>query len=86
MLCVKTCVKRNSYNSGSDYIPLYYIMSMLQLAVSSDKISSVQDPLVDVTLDLVEGEDNKTLSVEMNSDELKQLIQSLEAANKVCSN
>ena len=61
-----------------------YFFLIEQLAVSSDKISSVQEPLVGVELDLVQGEDSKALSVEMNREELKQFIQSLDAANKVC--
>ncbi|XP_072040240.1 COMM domain-containing protein 8-like [Amphiura filiformis] len=54
----------------------------VKLAVSSDKISSVQEPLVAVELDLMQGEESKALSVEMDRGELQQFIQSLDAANK----
>ena len=57
----------------------------LQLVVSSDKLASVQEPLLAVDLDIVgAGEDEGTFtSVEMNKADLQKMIASLEAANKV---
>ena len=57
----------------------------LQLVVSSDKLASVQEPLLAVDLDIDgAGEDEgKSVSVEMNKDDLQKMIASLEAANKV---
>ncbi|KAH0616217.1 hypothetical protein JD844_027174 [Phrynosoma platyrhinos] len=56
----------------------------LKLALSSDKLSMLQMPLLNLDLDLRENEDVKLCSVEMNKEELQNLINALEAANKVC--
>ena len=60
----------------------------LQLVVSSDKLASVQEPLLSVDLDVdATGEDErKFVSVEMNKADLQRMITSLEAANKVPQN
>ncbi|XP_039607325.1 COMM domain-containing protein 8 [Polypterus senegalus] len=55
----------------------------LKLALSSDKISALQAPLVNLDLDIKENGAITPLSIEMNKDELQNLISSLEAANKV---
>ncbi|XP_043917343.1 COMM domain-containing protein 8 isoform X2 [Protopterus annectens] len=55
----------------------------LKLALSSDKISSLQTPLLNLDLDVRENGKLKPVSVEMNREELQNLISSLEAANKV---
>lgn len=54
-----------------------------QLALSSDKISSLQTPLLNLSLDVRENGALRTVNVEMNREELNMLISSLEAANKV---
>ncbi|CAB1331041.1 unnamed protein product [Coregonus sp. 'balchen'] len=54
----------------------------IKLALSSDKISSLQT-LLNLSLDVKENGALKPLSVEMNREELQTLISSLEAANKV---
>ncbi|KAI0218673.1 COMM domain-containing protein 8 [Lamellibrachia satsuma] len=56
----------------------------LKLVVSSDKLASVQEPLLSVDLDIdAAGEDEtKFASVEMNKADLQKMITSLEAANK----
>lgn len=54
-----------------------------QLALSSDKIATLQMPLLNLHLDVKENGEVKPYSIEMNKDELQNLINSLEAANKV---
>ncbi|XP_038055732.1 COMM domain-containing protein 8-like [Patiria miniata] len=54
----------------------------LKLALSSDKIASVQEPLLNVDFNVQEGDHNKTVSLEMDRQELNKLIASLETANK----
>ncbi|KAB0368369.1 hypothetical protein FD755_020135 [Muntiacus reevesi] len=55
----------------------------LKLALSSDKIASLQMPLLSLHLDVKENDEVKPYSVEMSKEELQNLINSLEAANKV---
>ncbi|KAM7376727.1 hypothetical protein PAMP_006435 [Pampus punctatissimus] len=55
----------------------------LKLALSSDKISSLQTPLLSLSLDVRENGALQPITVEMNREELNTLISSLEAANKV---
>lgn len=55
----------------------------LKLALSSDKISMLQMPLLNLDLDVKENGEIKPVSVEMNKEELQNLINALEAANKV---
>uniref|UniRef100_A0A8C7H7G3 COMM domain containing 8 n=1 Tax=Oncorhynchus kisutch TaxID=8019 RepID=A0A8C7H7G3_ONCKI len=57
----------------------------IKLALSSDKISFLHTPLLNLRLDVKENGALKPLSVEMNREELQTLISSLEAANKVQS-
>ncbi|NXU58181.1 COMD8 protein, partial [Turnix velox] len=55
----------------------------LKLALSSDKISMLQVPLLNLDLDVRENGEIKPVSVEMNKEELQNFINALEAANKV---
>ncbi|KFP65569.1 COMM domain-containing protein 8, partial [Cariama cristata] len=55
----------------------------LKLALSSDKISMLQMPLLNLDLDVRENGEVKPISIEMNKEELQNLINALEAANKV---
>ncbi|KAL0969641.1 hypothetical protein UPYG_G00230190 [Umbra pygmaea] len=55
----------------------------IKLALSSDKISCLQTPLINLSLDVKKNGALKAVSVEMNREELQKLISSLEAANKV---
>ncbi|XP_041908906.1 COMM domain-containing protein 8 [Corvus kubaryi] len=55
----------------------------LKLALSSDKISMLQMPLLNLDLDVRENGEIKLISIEMNKEELQNLINALEAANKV---
>uniref|UniRef100_A0A8C0BB70 COMM domain containing 8 n=1 Tax=Buteo japonicus TaxID=224669 RepID=A0A8C0BB70_9AVES len=55
----------------------------LKLALSSDKISMLQMPLVNLDLDVRENGEIKPISIEMNKEELQNLLNALEAANKV---
>ncbi|XP_071489641.1 COMM domain-containing protein 8-like [Diadema antillarum] len=54
----------------------------LKLALSSDKISSVQEPLVNLDLSVLEDGTNKLVSLELNKEELQRLLASLETANR----
>ena len=55
----------------------------LQLALSSDKISSLNTPLLSLGLDVRQNGVLRPVTMEMNREELSTLICSLEAANKV---
>ena len=53
--------------------------------MSSDKLGSIQQPVVSVDFDLCEAGESRRENVELSKDELEKLISSLEAANKVCT-
>ncbi|XP_062502853.1 COMM domain-containing protein 8-like [Corticium candelabrum] len=56
----------------------------LRLILSSDKIAVVSEPVVTVDFKVEDcGGESKQVSLEMNRDELKKILSSLEAANKV---
>lgn len=55
----------------------------LQLAVSSDKMASLQIPLLSLSLTVKENGVLQPVTVEMDREELNMLIGSLDAANKV---
>ncbi|KAI1887334.1 hypothetical protein AGOR_G00189240 [Albula goreensis] len=55
----------------------------IKLALSSDKISSLQMALLSLNLDVKQNGVVKPVSLELNREELQTLINSLEAANKV---
>ncbi|XP_045204041.2 COMM domain-containing protein 8-like [Mercenaria mercenaria] len=54
----------------------------LKLVMSSDKISSVQEPDLALDMEVQTTEGRKTVSVELNKQQLSNLINSLEGANK----
>ena len=51
--------------------------------MSSDKLGTIQKPLLNLDLDLVENGRQRVESIELDQRELERLISSLEAANKV---
>ena len=53
------------------------------MVLASDKLGSMQEPLLSLDLHLNEAGEKKTENIELSRDELTQLIASLEAANKV---
>ncbi|XP_066535944.1 COMM domain-containing protein 8 [Hoplias malabaricus] len=55
----------------------------MKLALSSDKLSSLNTPLLNLSLDLKENGIQRAVNIEMNKEELHTLISALEAANKV---
>ena len=59
------------------------IMLFFQLVMSSDKLSSVHEPLMCLDLDIGDQKSNKRVALEMNKSDLQKLITSLEAAHKV---
>ncbi|XP_003386057.1 PREDICTED: COMM domain-containing protein 8-like [Amphimedon queenslandica] len=54
-----------------------------KLVLSSDKLGSIQEPLLSLDLRLHEGGKERVESLELSKDELDKLVTSLEAANKV---
>ncbi|XP_053314398.1 COMM domain-containing protein 8 [Spea bombifrons] len=74
-LMEKVCAMSSAYLRDFDW--------QLKLALSSDKLSSLQMPLVNLDLDITERATVTPVSVEMNKEELQNLINALEAANKV---
>ncbi|XP_075051366.1 COMM domain-containing protein 8 isoform X2 [Mixophyes fleayi] len=74
-LTEKVCAMSSAYLQDFDW--------QLKLAMSSDKLSTLQMPLVNLDLDIVESGAIAPVSIEMNKEELQNLINSLEAANKV---
>ncbi|KAF5890868.1 comm domain-containing protein 8, partial [Clarias magur] len=54
----------------------------LKLALSSDKMSSLNTPLLNLCLDLTENGIQRAVDIEMSKEELNTLINALEAANK----
>ena len=53
------------------------------MIMSSDKLASIREPKLALDFDVVENGKQRLISVELTNEELKQLIISLEAANKV---
>lgn len=53
------------------------------MALSSDKIASVQEPITSLDLDVQSQQGQQVHSIELNREDLKKLITSLEGANKV---
>ncbi|KAG9479582.1 COMM domain-containing protein 8 [Eleutherodactylus coqui] len=74
-LVEKVCAMSSAHLQDFDW--------QLKLAMSSDKLSTLQMPLVNLDLDIVENGAVAPVSIEMNKEELQNLINSLEAANKV---
>ena len=55
------------------------------MTMSSDKLATIRQPTVTVHFDVDESGQERHISAELTNDELKHLISSLEAANKVGS-
>ncbi|KAK3744884.1 hypothetical protein QZH41_013770 [Actinostola sp. cb2023] len=55
----------------------------VKMVLASDKIASIRKPVISVDFDISQGNRVKPVTVEMSKEELKNLITSLEAANKV---
>lgn len=51
--------------------------------MSSDKISTVQEPVLSLDMEVQTTDGHKNVSVELNKSQLDNLISSLDAANKV---
>jgi len=54
----------------------------VKLAIAGDNLASIQQPLITLDLAVQTNDSRKISSVEMNKEELKKLITSLDAANK----
>lgn len=55
----------------------------LQLAMASDKLSSIQEPLLNLDLDVQNEVSTEIHSLELTREDLKNLISNLEGANRV---
>ena len=55
----------------------------MQLVMCSDKLGAIQQPVLNLDIDMVENGRQRMESIELNQQELERLIASLEAANKV---
>lgn len=65
-------------------LKLVIVAHRMQLVVSSDRLSSVWQPLTLLDLNLSKRGDKKHVQVELDQAELKKLVTSLEAADRVC--
>ena len=54
----------------------------VKLVLASDKLATIHQPLVSLDFDVKKHSTKQTVTVELNNDELKKLIASLEAANR----
>ena len=52
--------------------------------MSSDKLANIREPLSEIHFELKNKEGQEHVSLELNKEELKMLIDKMEAANKVC--
>ena len=69
-----------------EYIQLrvpVWCVSLSQLIMSSDKLGSIQRPVLSLDLELCEYGQGREEGVELSKEEVTKLISSLEAANKV---
>ena len=58
--------------------------AVVQLVMSSDKLASLNEPLVNVDLDLQDGAgDSQQVAIELDQEDLKKLLTSLESCSKV---
>jgi acetoin utilization deacetylase AcuC-like enzyme len=53
------------------------------MVLASDKIAAIRKTVVSVDFDIHQGNTVRSVTMEMTKEELKNLISSLEAANKV---
>ena len=53
------------------------------MTMASDKLASIRQPTLSLDFDIDECGQERPISVELTGDELKNLISSLEGANKV---
>lgn len=60
-------------------------MLNLQLVLGSDKVSSIEEPAIEVLLDIQEGDNSKTQALEFNSQQMDNFIDILEKINEVRS-
>lgn len=85
---MKRCPPGCSCAAAMSKFHLFYFLFLsailsLQVALSSDKISSLHTPLLSLSLDVKENSALRSFTMEMNREELNTLVSSLEAANKV---
>ena len=59
------------------------LLLSFQLVMSSDKLSSLQEPVLSLDMAVQNNTDKQSVSVELGREDLKKLIASLDAANKV---
>ncbi|KAL5499894.1 hypothetical protein EMCRGX_G011362 [Ephydatia muelleri] len=74
-LAMDSCNISQAYLSDFDW--------KLKLVMSSDKLGSIQRPVLDLDLDISEGGEKRREQLELTQEELEALLSSLDAANKV---
>ena len=58
--------------------------AIMQLVMSSDKLASLNEPLLNVDLDLQDGAgESQQVAIELDQEDLKKLLTSLESCSKV---
>ena len=77
--------KKLKNKSLRDCIFSYFCaFAVVQLVMSSDKLASLNEPLVNVDLDLQDGAgDSQQVAIELDQEDLKKLLTSLESCSKV---
>ncbi|KAF6040800.1 COMMD8 [Bugula neritina] len=68
------CKQESSYLKDFDW--------QLQLVLGSDKVSSIEEPAIEVLLDIQEGDNSKTQALEFNSQQMDNFIDILEKINE----
>ncbi|XP_012688478.2 COMM domain-containing protein 8 [Clupea harengus] len=90
--CISQCVKSRQEEIHQALVDRTNAISSTQLqdfdwqmklALSSDKLSLLHTPLLNLTLDVKENGKPRPVTIEMNREELQTLISAMEAANKV---
>ena len=54
----------------------------VKLVLASDKLANIQEPVAALDLDVKSGDKSESVNLELDKDQLKSLITSLEAANR----
>ena len=62
---------------------LFNLFMPFQLVMSSDKLANIKEPLSELHFELKTTEGEEQVSLELDKEELKMLIDKMEAANKV---
>lgn len=84
-LVVRSNDLRHAYMNGTNSVSQAALKDFdwkIQLALASDKVATIYQPLVTLDLDIDECGSNRSTSIEMNPDEMKKLVAALDGANR----